>query len=46
MHWCSPSVFAIRAGYMSEDGKIGSNLSVTSSGGHWGVGVGLNLILN
>ncbi|WP_375620419.1 hypothetical protein [Bartonella sp. TS25HLJMH] len=46
MHWCSASVFVIGAGYMSEYGKIRSNLSATSFGGHWGVGVGLNLILN
>ncbi len=44
--WRSQSAFAIGAGYMSEDGKICSNLSATSSGGHWGVGIGLNLILN
>ncbi len=44
--WRSQSAFAIGAGYMSEDGKIRSNLSATGSGGHWGVGIGLNLILN
>ncbi|WP_330168584.1 hypothetical protein [Bartonella grahamii] len=33
-------------GYMSEDGKLHSNFSATSSGSHWGVGVGLNLTLN
>ncbi|EJF85020.1 Vomp family autotransporter [Candidatus Bartonella washoeensis] len=44
--WRSQSAFAFGAGYTSEDGKIRSNLSATSSGGHWGVGVGLNLTLN
>ncbi|EJF83580.1 Vomp family autotransporter, partial [Bartonella rattimassiliensis] len=44
--WRSQSAFAVGAGYTSEDGKIRSNLSVTSAGGHWGVGVGLSLTLN
>ncbi len=44
--WRGQSAFALGAGYSSEDGKIRSNLSATSSGGHWGVGVGLNLTLN
>ncbi|MET3589996.1 autotransporter adhesin [Bartonella silvatica] len=44
--WLSQSAFAVGVGYTSEDGNIRSNLSVTSSGGHWGVGVGLSLTLN
>ncbi|WP_455479527.1 Vomp family autotransporter [Bartonella sp. B23] len=44
--WRSQSAFAFGAGYTSEDGKIRSNLSATTSGGHWGVGVGLNFTLN
>ncbi|EJF97343.1 Vomp family autotransporter [Bartonella taylorii] len=44
--WRGQSAFALGAGYSSEDGKIRSNLSATSSGGHWGVGLGLNLTLN
>ncbi|VEJ44746.1 Vomp family autotransporter [Bartonella vinsonii] len=44
--WRSQSAFAFGAGYTSEKGNIRSNLSVTSSGGHWGVGAGLNMTLN
>ncbi|GAA5109833.1 Vomp family autotransporter [Bartonella jaculi] len=44
--WRSQSAFAFGAGYTSENGKIRSNLSATSAGGHWGVGIGLNLTLN
>uniref|UniRef100_UPI0035CEFF1D YadA-like family protein n=3 Tax=Bartonella TaxID=773 RepID=UPI0035CEFF1D len=44
--WRSQSAFAIGAGYTSEGGNIRSNLSVTSSGGHWGVSAGINLTLN
>ncbi|MBB4077244.1 autotransporter adhesin, partial [Bartonella fuyuanensis] len=40
------SAFAVGAGYTSEDGNIRSNVSITSAGGHWGVGVGLSLTLN
>ncbi|EJF83715.1 YadA-like family protein, partial [Bartonella rattimassiliensis] len=41
----SQSAFAVGAGYTSEDGKIRSNLSVTSAGGHWGIGAGVTLRL-
>uniref|UniRef100_UPI00300E65E6 YadA-like family protein n=1 Tax=Bartonella sp. CB178 TaxID=3112255 RepID=UPI00300E65E6 len=44
--WRSQSAFALGAGYTSEDGNVRSNLSVTSSGGHWGVGVGVTFTLN
>ncbi|WP_208433782.1 Vomp family autotransporter [Bartonella taylorii] len=44
--WRGQSAFALGAGYSSKDGKIRSNLSATSSAGHWGVGLGLNLTLN
>ncbi|GAA4659180.1 hypothetical protein GCM10023262_03570 [Bartonella pachyuromydis] len=44
--WRSQSAFAIGAGYMSENGKIRSNISVTSSGSHWGIGAGLRVKLN
>ncbi|WP_455466256.1 Vomp family autotransporter [Bartonella sp. B39] len=44
--WLSQSAFAIGAGYTSEDGNVRSNLSVTSAGGQWGVGVGISLTLN
>ncbi|WP_375646827.1 YadA-like family protein, partial [Bartonella sp. TT29SHDZB] len=44
--WLNQSAFALGAGYTSEDGNIRSSLSVTSSGGRWGVGVGLSLTLN
>ncbi|WP_158324518.1 Vomp family autotransporter, partial [Bartonella birtlesii] len=43
--WRSQSAFAIGAGYTSEDGNIRSNLSVTSAGGHWGLGAGITLRL-
>ncbi|WP_455466258.1 Vomp family autotransporter [Bartonella sp. B39] len=43
--WRSQSAFAIGAGYTSEDGNVRSNLSVTSAGGHWGIGAGITLRL-
>ncbi len=43
--WRSQSAFAIGAGYTSEDGNIRSNVSVTSAGGHWGIGAGITLRL-
>ncbi|WP_375707404.1 Vomp family autotransporter, partial [Bartonella sp. AA1HLJMS] len=36
--WRGQSAFALGAGYTSENGKIRSNLSATSAGGHWGIG--------
>ncbi|EJF74794.1 hypothetical protein MEC_00984, partial [Bartonella alsatica IBS 382] len=44
--WRSQSAFAFGAGYTSENGAIRSNISVTTSGGHWGVGAGFNMTLN
>ncbi|MEL6093325.1 YadA-like family protein [Bartonella schoenbuchensis] len=44
--WCGQSAFAFGAGYTSEDGDIRSNFSVTTSGGHWGVGAGISFTLN
>ncbi|WP_273724405.1 YadA-like family protein, partial [Bartonella sp. AU18XJBT] len=44
--WRSQSAFAFGAGYTSENGDIGSNLSITTSGGHWGISAGVNVILN
>ncbi|WP_166428881.1 Vomp family autotransporter [Bartonella saheliensis] len=44
--WRNQSAFAIGAGYMSENGKIRSNISATSSGRHWGIGAGLRVKLN
>ncbi|WP_455479532.1 Vomp family autotransporter [Bartonella sp. B23] len=41
--WRSQSAFAIGAGYTSEDGRIRSNISATSAGGHWGIGAGITL---
>ncbi|WP_375672750.1 YadA-like family protein, partial [Bartonella sp. AA16SXTY] len=38
--WRSQSAFAFGAGYTSESGSIRSNLSITTSGGHWGIGAG------
>ncbi|ENN91369.1 YadA-like family protein [Bartonella schoenbuchensis] len=43
--WRGQSALAFGTGYMSEDGKMRSNFSVTTSGGHWGVGAGLSLAL-
>ncbi|WP_375664218.1 MULTISPECIES: Vomp family autotransporter [unclassified Bartonella] len=44
--WRSQSAFAFGAGYTSENGKYRSNISATTSGGHWGVGAGFNMTLN
>ncbi|USP00947.1 YadA-like family protein [Bartonella taylorii] len=44
--WRNQSAFALGAGYMSENGRVRSNLSVTSAGGHWGVGAGFRVTLN
>ncbi|WP_196793141.1 YadA-like family protein, partial [Bartonella vinsonii] len=44
--WHNQSAIAFGAGYMSEDGKIRTNVSATSAGGHWGVGAGLRITLN
>ncbi|OPB29117.1 Coiled stalk of trimeric autotransporter adhesin [Bartonella sp. WD12.1] len=44
--WRGHSAPAFGAGYTSEDGDIRSNLSVTTSGGHWGVGAGISFTLN
>ncbi|MCZ2157680.1 Vomp family autotransporter [Bartonella sp. 220] len=41
--WRGQSAFALGAGYTSENGKIRSNLSATSAGGHWGVGGAITL---
>ncbi|XAM19216.1 YadA-like family protein [Bartonella schoenbuchensis] len=43
--WRGQSALAFGTGYMSEDGMVCSNLSVTTSGGHWGIGAGLSLAL-
>ncbi|WP_180753536.1 Vomp family autotransporter, partial [Bartonella tribocorum] len=43
--WRSQSALAFGAGYTSEDGNIRSNVSVTSAGGHWGIGAGITLRL-
>ncbi|SSZ39876.1 Adhesin yadA precursor [Bartonella grahamii] len=44
--WRSQSAFAIGAGYMSESGRVRSNISLTSAGGQWGIGTGLRAIVN
>ncbi|WP_317992717.1 Vomp family autotransporter [Bartonella gliris] len=43
--WRGQSAIAFGAGYTSEDGNIRSNLSVTSSRGHIGMGAGIILKL-
>nr|WP_274532002.1 YadA-like family protein [Bartonella bovis] len=43
--WRGQSAIAFGAGYMSENGRMRSSLSVTTSGGHWGVGTGLSIAL-
>ncbi|WP_412059024.1 YadA-like family protein [Bartonella sp. DGB2] len=45
-YWQSQTAMAFGAGYTSETGKIRSNLSVTTSGGAWGVGAGISFTLN
>ncbi|AQX19287.1 YadA-like family protein [Bartonella sp. WD16.2] len=40
--WRSQSAIAVGAGYTSENGRIRSNLSATTAGGHWGVGAGVS----
>ncbi|MET3590464.1 autotransporter adhesin, partial [Bartonella silvatica] len=44
--WRNQSAFAVGAGYMSENGKIRSNISLMSSGGHFGIGAGFRVTLN
>ncbi|OPB31194.1 YadA-like family protein [Bartonella sp. AR 15-3] len=44
--WRSQSAIAFGAGYTSESGNIRSNLSITTAGGHWGIGAGIQLTLN
>ncbi|WP_273755645.1 YadA-like family protein [Bartonella sp. MM73XJBT.G] len=44
--WRNKSAFAFGAGYTSESGSVLSNVSITTSGGHWGVGAGFNMTLN
>ncbi|WP_420806243.1 YadA-like family protein [Bartonella bovis] len=44
--WRSQSAPAFGAGYTSEDGNTRSNISLTTSGGHLGVGAGISFTLN
>ncbi|KZM37994.1 Vomp family autotransporter [Bartonella bacilliformis] len=44
--WRGESAVALGSAYTSENGRVRSNLSATSGGGHWGVGAGLSLTLN
>nr|WP_246257416.1 YadA-like family protein [Bartonella gabonensis] len=44
--WRNQSAFAFGAGYSSESGSLLSNISVTNSGGHRGIGAGFNMTLN
>lgn len=44
--WRGEGAFAFGLGYTSENGLVRTNLSGTSSGGHWGIGAGLSLTLN
>ncbi|WP_330168586.1 Vomp family autotransporter [Bartonella grahamii] len=41
--WRGQSAFALGAGYTSENGKVRSNISATSAGGHWGIGGAVTL---
>ncbi|ENN93266.1 YadA-like family protein [Bartonella bovis] len=43
--WRGQSAIAFGSGYTSENGDIHSNLSITTTGGHWGIGAGLSLML-
>ncbi|WP_051018520.1 YadA-like family protein [Bartonella queenslandensis] len=44
--WRNQSAFAVGAGYISENGRIRSNISATNSGNYWGIGAGLRVKLN
>ncbi|WP_375638790.1 YadA-like family protein [Bartonella sp. MF74HXZ] len=44
--WQSQLAFAFGAGYMSESGRIRSNISATSVGDHFGIGAGFRVTLN
>ncbi|WP_442855963.1 YadA-like family protein [Bartonella sp. JB15] len=44
--WRSQSAFAFGAGYTSENGNIRSNISITTAGGNWGIGGGIQFTLN
>ncbi|WP_330168583.1 YadA-like family protein [Bartonella grahamii] len=39
--WQSQLAFAFGAGYMSESGRIRSNISLTRAGDQWGIGARL-----
>ncbi|WP_192871163.1 YadA-like family protein, partial [Bartonella bovis] len=43
--WRGQSAIAFGSGYTSENGDIHSSLSITTAGGHWGIGAGLSLML-
>ena len=45
-YWRSEGALALGMGYTSESGRIRSNISATTSGGHWGVGAGLSFTFN
>lgn len=45
-YWRSEGALALGMGYTSEDGRIRSNISATTSGGHWGAGAGLSYTFN
>ncbi|MDT4889514.1 Autotransporter adhesin BtaE [compost metagenome] len=44
--WRGEGAVAFGGGYTSEDGRLRSNLSATTAGGHWGVGAGVSFTLN
>ncbi|WP_412059134.1 YadA-like family protein [Bartonella sp. DGB2] len=45
-YWQSQTAMAFGLGYTSETGAVRSNLSVTTSGGTWGVGAGISFTMN
>ncbi|WP_280924925.1 YadA-like family protein [Ciceribacter sp. S95] len=44
--WRGEGALAFGAGYTSEDGRLRTNLSATTAGGHWGAGAGLSYTFN
>ena len=44
--WRSEGALAFGLGYTNEDGRLRSNISATTSGGHWGAAAGLSYTFN
>ncbi|MFS2327676.1 YadA-like family protein [Brucella sp. H1_1004] len=44
--WRNEGAISMGAGYTSEDSRVRSNVSATTSGGNWGVGAGISFTIN